>query len=136
MLTLISRSVSVSAQGPVSQECAVEGCVLVPLISEGSARRRRQQRDMAVYETVALADMTFNEAEQLYTYLCPCGDLFEITLEELYDGEDIAPCPSCSLKIRVLFEEAQLPPMLTGADPADKTGGAGAGPSTAVGVAA
>ena len=70
----------------------------------------------------ALADMTFNEAEQLYTYLCPCGDLFEITLEELYDGEDIAPCPSCSLKIRVLFEEAQLPPMLTGADPADKTG--------------
>ena len=33
-------------------------------------------------------------------------DLEEITLEELYDGEDIAPCPSCSLKIRVLFEEA------------------------------
>ncbi len=77
---------------------------------------------MAVYEEVALADMAFNEAEQLYTYLCPCGDLFELTLEELYDGEDIAPCPSCSLKIRVLFEEAQLPPMLTGADPADKTG--------------
>ena len=89
-----------------------------------------------IYEDVPIGDMSYDADEQLYQYQCPCGDLFEITLEELYDGEDIAPCPSCSLKIRVLFEEAQLPPILTGADPADKTGGAGAGPSTAVGVAA
>ena len=66
---------------------------------------------MAVYEEVRLSDMEFKEEEQMYFYKCPCGDLFEISLEELHDGEDIAPCPSCSLKIRVLFDEADLPAM-------------------------
>jgi diphthamide biosynthesis protein 3 len=78
---------------------------------------------MSMYEEVPLAKMTFNEEEQLYTYSCPCGDVFEISLEELHDGEDVAPCPSCSLKIRVLFEESELPPLgsdaVTGGDDAD-----------------
>lgn len=29
---------------------------------------------------------------------------FVITLEELDEGEDIAHCPSCTLKIRVIYE--------------------------------
>lgn len=58
-----------------------------------------------VYEEVALAEMTFEESEQMYYYECPCGDKFEISLEDLYDGEDIAPCPSCTLQIKVLFKE-------------------------------
>ena len=28
-------------------------------------------------------------------------------------GEDIAPCPSCTLKIRVIFDEDCLPPLRT-----------------------
>lgn len=66
---------------------------------------------MSVYEEVKLSDMTFDSEELMYLYECPCGDKFEITLEELYDGEDIAPCPMCTLKIRVLFDEADLPPL-------------------------
>jgi diphthamide biosynthesis protein 3 len=31
-----------------------------------------------------------------------------ITLEELDEGEDIAHCPSCTLKIRVIFEEEDI----------------------------
>lgn len=58
-----------------------------------------------VYEEVALAEMTYEDSEQMYYYECPCGDKFEISLEDLYDGEDIAPCPSCTLQIKVLFEE-------------------------------
>ena len=54
-----------------------------------------------VYDEIPLSDMTFNEDEGKYTYPCPCGDLFELFLEDLEDGEDIAYCPSCSLKIRV-----------------------------------
>ena len=46
--------------------------------------------------------MTFEEDSGRYTYPCPCGDMFEIYLEDLEDGEDIAYCPSCSLKIKVL----------------------------------
>lgn len=34
---------------------------------------------------------------------------FFITLEELYDGEDIGTCPSCTLRIRVIFDEDSLP---------------------------
>lgn len=48
--------------------------------------------------------MTFDAALQLYTYPCPCGDKFEILIDDLRDGEEIAVCPSCSLMIRVIFE--------------------------------
>ena len=33
---------------------------------------------------------------------------FSITLEELDDGEDIANCPSCTLKVRVIYEPEVL----------------------------
>lgn len=61
-----------------------------------------------VYEEVPLADMTYEGSEQMYYYECPCGDKFEISLEDLYDGEDTAPCPSCTLQIRVVFNEVRL----------------------------
>jgi len=64
-----------------------------------------------VYEEVWLSAMRFEASKQLYTYECPCGDLFEIYLDELHDGETIAYCPSCSLKVRVLFDKKQLPPL-------------------------
>lgn len=56
------------------------------------------------YEDVALADMAWSDALQAYTYECPCGDLFQITGDELAAGEDIAYCPSCSLVVRVLCD--------------------------------
>ena len=62
-----------------------------------------------VYEEVRLSEMTYDKEEQLYQYQCPCGDLFEITLEDLWDGEEIALCPSCTLKLRVIYEESELP---------------------------
>ena len=64
-----------------------------------------------IYEEVEIEDMHWNEEELAYTYPCPCGDKFSIDLEELYDGEDIASCPSCTLRIRVIFEESDLPPL-------------------------
>jgi hypothetical protein len=64
---------------------------------------------MSVYDEVEIEDMEFNEEEQVYYYPCPCGDKFFIHLEDLYDGEDIANCPSCSLTLRVIFEEDDLP---------------------------
>ncbi|RLN66222.1 hypothetical protein BBJ28_00016206 [Nothophytophthora sp. Chile5] len=64
---------------------------------------------MSVYDEVEIEDMEFNAEEQAYYYPCPCGDKFVIALEDLYDGEDIASCPSCSLTIRVVFDEDELP---------------------------
>lgn len=66
-------------------------------------------RSNAVYEEIEIEDMTYDEETQYYFYPCPCGDKFFISLEELLDGEDIAPCPSCSLRIRVIFDEEKLP---------------------------
>lgn len=53
--------------------------------------------------------MTFDSTLQIYHYPCPCGDRFEINIDDLRDGEDIAVCPSCSLQIRVIFDEDDLP---------------------------
>jgi len=53
--------------------------------------------------------MTYDSTLQIYHYPCPCGDRFEIGIDDLRDGEDIGICPSCSLQIRVIFEVDNLP---------------------------
>ncbi|CAN7048334.1 unnamed protein product [Brassica rapa subsp. trilocularis] len=55
------------------------------------------------YDDVEIEDMEWNEEIQAYTYPCPCGDLFQITKEDLHLGEEIANCPSCSLYITVIY---------------------------------
>ncbi|KAJ7946001.1 diphthamide biosynthesis protein 3-like, partial [Quillaja saponaria] len=55
------------------------------------------------YDDVEIEDMEWNEELQAYTYPCPCGDLFQITKEDLKLGEEIARCPSCSLCITVIY---------------------------------
>jgi len=65
----------------------------------------------SIYEEIEIEDMAYDEETETYTYPCPCGDKFSITLGELYDGEDIGHCPSCTLKIRIVFDEASLPEM-------------------------
>lgn len=64
---------------------------------------------MPLYEEIEIEDMTFDPKTQTYTYPCPCGDKFKISLEELWDGEDIADCQSCTLFIQVIYEEENLP---------------------------
>ena len=59
---------------------------------------------MSFYDEIEIEDMTYHETMTLYTYPCPCGDQFEISLSDLRDGEEVAVCPSCSLTIKVIFE--------------------------------
>ncbi|KAH3084061.1 hypothetical protein KXW28_001607 [Aspergillus fumigatus] len=59
---------------------------------------------LSIYDEIEIEDMTFDPTLQIYHYPCPCGDRFEIAIDDLRDGEDIAVCPSCSLMIRVIFE--------------------------------
>jgi hypothetical protein len=63
---------------------------------------------VSIYEEIEIEDMTFNSEDQTFYYPCPCGDKFGISLEELMDGEDIAHCPSCTLKLRVICDEEYL----------------------------
>ena len=59
---------------------------------------------MSYYDEIEIEDMIFHKETSLYTYPCPCGDQFEILLQDLRHGEDVAVCPSCSLMIKVIFE--------------------------------
>ena len=62
-----------------------------------------------IYDEIEIEDMTYDSTLQIYHYPCPCGDRFEINIEDLRDGEEIAVCPSCSLQIRVIFDVDDLP---------------------------
>lgn len=42
---------------------------------------------LRVYVQVEIEDMDWNEELQAFTYQCPCGDLFQITMEELAAGK-------------------------------------------------
>uniref|UniRef100_A0A6S8YW78 Diphthamide biosynthesis protein 3 n=1 Tax=Ditylum brightwellii TaxID=49249 RepID=A0A6S8YW78_9STRA len=64
---------------------------------------------MSIYEEIEIEDLDYDPNSLTYTYPCPCGDKFRITLEELWDGEDVATCPSCTLRIMVIYEEDDLP---------------------------
>lgn len=63
---------------------------------------------LSIYDEIEIEDMTFDPAMQIYTFPCPCGDRFEIAIDDLRDGEEIAVCPSCSLMIRVIFDQVRL----------------------------
>ena len=105
-------------------ECAESVCILNTSQRPFVSRRRRRRREEAQssssihirimtgggsYDEVDLEDMDWNESLKEFTYSCPCGDIFRITLEELKDGEEIARCPSCSLVLTVIYDPDELP---------------------------
>lgn len=59
---------------------------------------------ISIYDEIEIEDMTYDPTLQIYHYPCPCGDRFEIAIDDLRDGEDIGVCPSCSLMIRVIYD--------------------------------
>lgn len=61
-----------------------------------------------IYDEIEIEDFTFDPATQMFTYPCPCGDRFQICLDDLQDGEDIAVCPSCSLMVNIIFDPEDL----------------------------
>lgn len=61
-----------------------------------------------IYEHVKLEDFDFEEEIKTFFYPCPCGDIFEITLDALLKGETICKCPSCSLTIKIIYSIESL----------------------------
>lgn len=60
------------------------------------------------YDEIDLEDFEYNKETKIFSYPCPCGDEFQITLEDLLDEEIIARCLSCTLIIKVIYETNQL----------------------------
>lgn len=65
------------------------------------------------FEEVDLEDFEFDKETNFFYYPCPCGDRFEISIEDLEIGEEIATCPSCSLFIKVVYDEDSLAEILS-----------------------
>jgi len=57
------------------------------------------------YDEVEIEDMTWDADINAFTYPCPCGDRFLLTQEDLRNGEEVGRCPSCSLIIRVIYDD-------------------------------
>eukprot|EP00658_Telonema_sp_P-2_P085054 TRINITY_DN9604_c0_g1_i6.p2 TRINITY_DN9604_c0_g1~~TRINITY_DN9604_c0_g1_i6.p2 ORF type:complete len:105 (+),score=37.10 TRINITY_DN9604_c0_g1_i6:192-506(+) len=71
-----------------------------------------EQEELCFYDEVDLDEMDYDEGEGLFTYMCPCGDLFSISEEELAAGQEAAYCPSCTLVLRVMYQQEDLEEML------------------------
>lgn len=76
--------------------------------TEDTAKSGGGTSTLIFHDEVEIEDFEFDEEKQLYHFPCPCGDRFEITLQQLEFGEDIATCPSCSLMVRVIYDMEQF----------------------------
>ena len=71
-----------------------------------------------LYDEIEIEDMAYTPdaaGGPSFTYPCPCGDRFILSVEELMGGEDVAPCPSCSLRIRVVYDADTLEAVIAAA---------------------
>lgn len=64
--------------------------------------------DDSIYDEVEIEDMDYDKKRDAYTYPCPCGDIFFIFVDDLKNGEDIANCSSCTLKIKIIYDRDQF----------------------------
>ena len=51
---------------------------------------------------------SFDESDSDYTYPCRCGDVFTLSRTDAKWMFDIVCCETCSLTIKVLYEDEQL----------------------------
>lgn len=59
---------------------------------------------MSYYDAIELEAMRFEKEEDQYLYPCPCGDNFILTVDDLLNLEQLAPCMSCSLQLKVKYD--------------------------------
>lgn len=64
--------------------------------------------DVLFYDSIEIEDLDFDSDSTMFFYPCPCGDRFQISLNDLLMGKEIAVCPSCSLQIKIIYESGNL----------------------------
>lgn len=63
---------------------------------------------MSYYEEIELKQFEYDPETESFSYPCPCGDIFVITVEDLLEGETIARCQSCSLIVNCIYTEENI----------------------------
>lgn len=57
------------------------------------------------YEEVHVSEMIIQDDKLIYP--CPCGDVFELSVEDFKNGTDVAQCPTCSLTIKIVYVDGE-----------------------------
>nr|XP_033471822.1 DPH3 homolog [Epinephelus lanceolatus] len=57
------------------------------------------------HDEIEIEDFEYDDETDTYYFPCPCGDKFAITKEDLENGDDVATCPSCSLIVKVIYDQ-------------------------------
>lgn len=70
-------------------------------------------QELPVQDTVPLSEMDYSDSDKIYTYPCRCGDDFVASDIDVLLKFEYASCSSCSLCLRVLYQEDNI---LPGAD--------------------
>ena len=65
------------------------------------------EEDVRITDEVDLDDMNYDEKTGVYSFVCRCGDCYDIDNDELEAGAEIVHCGGCSLAIRVLYDTAE-----------------------------
>ena len=63
---------------------------------------------LSFYDHIDIVEFDFNRDLQIFTYPCPCGDLFVISLDDLLNEETVARCDSCSLLVFVVYQKDEI----------------------------
>jgi len=63
---------------------------------------------LSYYDKIDIVEFTYVKDLEMFTFPCPCGDVFTITLDDLRAGETIARCNSCSLLVQVIYSQDDL----------------------------
>jgi len=68
-------------------------------------RTEVKRKEESAAQSVDLDEMAYDEVRDAYTHPCRCGDLVVVPGSALEKNLAVFACPSCSLKIRVEYEE-------------------------------
>lgn len=78
-------------------------------LARDALQTARKADAVVVSDEIAVGEMQREElddgeggVEVVLSYACRCGDVFEVTEDELHDGVDVVPCTGCSQHIRVI----------------------------------
>lgn len=63
---------------------------------------------LSYYDKIDIVEFEYSPELEMFSYPCPCGDKFTITLDDLKAGETIARCNSCSLLVQIIYSEDDL----------------------------
>lgn len=79
-----------------------------------SIAAERVTQEWPVSDTVDLDDMTFDPTKGCYQLPCRCSGWYVVSEDDLEEGVELVCCSTCSLSIKILYQELEQPMTTSG----------------------